>query len=99
MRILLDLQALPKCLSPCLIQILAETSLFQPQLKEDAVDEENAPMDVNVEGKDDEESSLNIQSNSDTLPHRNISKSTTPQLASLFQPPTQQKDDDEQMNE
>jgi len=80
-------------------QILADTSLFQPQLKEDDVDEENAPMDVNVEGKDDEESSLNIQSNSDTLPHRNISKSTPPPLASLFQPPPQQKDDDEQKNE
>ena len=78
-----------------------DPSLLQPQLKENI--EENVPvpipMDIQVEGKDDEESSQNIQSNSDTLPRRNENKTSPPPLASLFQPPAQQKDEDEQNNE
>ncbi|KAL7500656.1 hypothetical protein ACHAWT_009888 [Skeletonema menzelii] len=75
--------------------------LLQPHLNEDI--EENVPipmpMDIQVEGKDDEESSQNIQSNADTLPRRNENKTSPPPLASLFQPPAQQKDEDERKNE
>lgn len=84
-------------------------SLFQPQLKGDDVDEETAAAgeentpkskNVNVEGRYDEESTQNIQSNSDTQPRQNTSKPPPPPLASLFQPPSpRQKDDEEEKNE
>jgi hypothetical protein len=76
-------------------------SLFQPQLKGYDFDEENAPksiesLDADLEGKDDEESSQNIQINSGTLPRQNTSKASSPPLASLFQPPLQQTNDDDE---
>ena len=81
----------------------SDGSLLQPQLKEGIVDEENAPkpmpMDVQAKEKEDEESTQNIQSNLDTLPRRNESKASPPPLASLFEPPAQQKGEDEQKSE
>lgn len=88
-------------------QIQNEASLSQPQLNEDVADEENVPshvrnvptpMDEHVEDKDDEESAQNIQSNSDTLPRHNTSKSSLPALDSLFQPPSPRNDKDKPKN-